>query len=229
VFRDFFNRDDDPDINRHVPEAARWTRRDLRAGAAPIGAALSTTSLALTATSPSAVAFVQGEPSPARGVVRYSTRVSVMSGEGSRSGSGVHEAGLLLLGDRAVADTAATFVGLSIDGDRGGVTVRVGDGAGGYLAAVTIAAARLPFEVAAGEHEIEVDHDVVGRVLRRIAVNGIDVTPLVPPEARRQRVERGLFGLRAAMEPVSARQRLQQFYWVYRVECVREPGRGTAC
>jgi hypothetical protein len=228
VFRDVFNRDDDPDINRGVPEAARWTPVALEPGAPAIDARLSATSLALTAASGSAVAFVQPGPSPARGRIRYRTRVSVFTGEGSRAPSGVQEAGVLLLGEPgAPADTRATFVGVTVAAGGGGLTVRVGDGAGGYRADVTVGARHLPFEVGAGEYQLDVEHDVARRMLSRIAVNDVDVTSLVPVEARRQRLDRGVFGIRAAMDPGASAVVLRQSYWVYRVDC-RGP-EGAAC
>jgi hypothetical protein len=222
VFRGHFNRDDAADVNRGLPEKGRWQRRDLDDGAAPVVAALDKTSLTLTAASPAKVAFVQGTPSPARGVVRYRTRVTLAAGEGGRAGRGAHEAGLLLLGDPAVpADTHATFVGMTVAGDRpGGLTVRVGDRAAGYRADVTIAPPRLPVEAVAGEYELELEHDVTRRTLSRIAVNDVDVTDLVPPVARHQPVERGVFGVRAAMAPGSTGGALRQSYWLYRVDCV---------
>jgi hypothetical protein len=232
VFRDFFNRDDAPDINSGVPNTARWRRIDLDSGGPSVRAALETTALALTGTAArSSVAFVQHAPSPAGGLVRYSTRVSVFTGGESRSGNGVQEAGLLLLGDSATPDDSrATFVGVTVaDGRRGGLTVRVGNGAGGYRADVTINGPRLPFETAAGEYDLAVEHDVERRILSRITVNGFDVTSLVPPEARRPHVDRGLFGVRAAMDPGSTSVVLRQFFWLYRVDCLRKIGERASC
>lgn len=226
VFRDLFNRDDVSDVNRDVPEPSRWIRRDLGAVAAPPDATLYKTSLRLAATSRSTVAFVQRTPSPARGVVRYRTRVSLATGEGSRSRGGVHEAGLLLLGDPiALGDTHTTFVGLTVaERQGGGLTVRVGDRAGGYQTDLTIRPPRLPVEPVAGEHELVVEHDVARRMLTRIAVNGFEVTSLVPPEARRQPVDRGVFGIRATMDGGSA-----QFYWLYRVDCLHDNAGRLSC
>ena len=231
VFRDLFNRDDAADVNQSVPEAVQWIRRNLDGRAVSADATLYKTSLTLTAASRSTVAFVQRTPSPARGLVRYSTRVSLASGDGGRSRRGVHEAGLLLLGDpAALADTHATFVGLKVaKGQPGGLTVRVGDRAGGYRADVTIPAPRVPFEAVPGEYELVVEHDVDGRVLSRITVNGLNVTTLVPLEARRQPFDRGLFGLRAAMDPRPEPVIMQQSYWLFRVECLRESGGRLSC
>ena len=46
VFRDFFDRDDSPDINRGVPDAIHWTRIDLDAGGPSLQAAIVKTALA---------------------------------------------------------------------------------------------------------------------------------------------------------------------------------------
>jgi hypothetical protein len=227
VFRDLFNRDDAADVNRHRPDSHHWVRHDTGAGGAVIDAALFKTSLTLTADAPSSVAFLQRAPSPATGLVRYRTRVSLAGGEGSQSGQGVHEAGLILLAEPAASgDVRATFVGVSVAaGGRGGLTLRVGDRAAGYAADVRVAHPLVPFEVGAGEYELVVEHDVAGRRLTRIAVNGADVTTLVSPEALRQTVDRGLFGIRASMDPGPAAVALRQSYWLYEVECV-SPTRG---
>jgi hypothetical protein len=231
VFRDLFNRDDTPNINRDVPDALRWIRRDLNPGAPAADVRLYKTSMTVTAESAAAIALVQGSPSPARGVVRYSTRVSLATGEGGGAADGVHEGGLLLLGDPVAPDDwRATFVGMTLGGDgRSGLTVRVGDRSGGYLAAVTIGPPRLSLEVAAGEYEIVVEHDVTSRVLSRIAVNGIDVTTLVPSDARRQPVDRGTFGIRAVLDPGGGPEGWRQSYWAYRVECLDLAGGGPSC
>jgi hypothetical protein len=230
VFRDRFDRDDASDVNRDVPEEARWLRHDLHPGAR-VEAALSATALTLTASSRAAVALVQRGPSPARGRVRYSTRVSLATGEGGQVGHGVHEAGLLLLGDpTGPGDTRSTFVGVRLAGpDGGGVIVRVGDRRDGYQADQIVSPPRLPFEVTAGEHEIVVDHDVAGERLDRIAVDGVDVTRLVGPGALRQPVGRGVFGIRALMDPGASGVTLTQSYWVFRVECLPATGRQPSC
>jgi hypothetical protein len=230
VFRDRFNRDDAPDVNTGVPDDARWIRQDLAGGSA-VEVTLSKASLTVTAASRSAVALVQRAPSPGRGRLRYTTRVSLATGEGSAAGRGVHEAGLLLLGDPAApGDTRSTFVGVTLAGAQGGgLTVRVGNRAGGHQADVTIGPPRLPIDPVAGEYELVVEHDVADRVLSRIAVNGVDATSLVPLDARRQPVDRGVFGIRAVLDPGPASLVLQQSYWAYQVECLPGPAGRPSC
>lgn len=233
VFRDFFDRDDSPDINRGVPEAVHWTRIDLDAGGPSLQAAIVKTGLALTGTSSrSAVAFVQPRLSPATGLVRYSTRVSLHTGEGSRSNSGLQEAGLLLLADpEARSDSRLTFVGLTVGHapSTSGLMVRVAGGTPGSPGEVIIRPPQLPLQVTGGEHEIVVDHDVHRRVISRIAVDEVDVTHLVPAAARRQRLDRGLFGIRTVMDPGASGVSLRQFYWYLRVECLEQPGGHRSC
>jgi hypothetical protein len=76
----------------------------------------------------------------------------------------------------------------------------------------------LPFRVTEGEYEIIVDHDVGNNVLRRIQINGKDITQLLTPGERKQRLARGLFGIRASMDSLGSDVTLKQFYWHYRVE-----------
>ena len=45
--------------------------------------------------------LLQQHPSPDRGIVRYSTRVSLFMGEGSQRRSGTQEAGIVLLAERS--------------------------------------------------------------------------------------------------------------------------------
>jgi len=231
VFRDVFDRDDAPDINRGVPPTSHWSRVDLDGGGPSVHAALDKAALALTGTlSRSAVVFIQPRPSPDRGIVRYSTRVSLFTGEGSRAASGMQEAGLLLLGDAGARnDSHLTFVGLTIGGPTGGaLTVRVGTGAHGSRVDATVHPPQLPLQLGAGEYEIVVDHDIGGRVISRISVNGVDVTSLVPLGARRQRLDRGVFGIRAVMDPGPSGV-VRQFYWFVRVECLRPQDGHRSC
>ncbi len=224
IFRDLFDRDDAGDINRGL-RAGRWTALPVAGAAAPAVADLYRTSLRLTgpAGGRAGLLLVQSTPSPAEGVIRYATRVSLFMGEGSDADRGLHEAGLLLLADpRRPDELASTFVGVRVEGTgagaaRGGLAVRVGDG-GRHQAEATVEASRLPFRLGAGEYELIVEHDVRRGLLSRLVVNGADVTALVPPAARRQPRAAGLFGIRATMDGRAARAALQQFYWSYRVE-----------
>jgi hypothetical protein len=230
VFRDVFDRDDGPDINHGMLKTLHWRQVDLDEGGSSVRASIDKTTPALTGTaSRSTVAFVQMAASPGRGVVRYSTRVSVFTGEGSRAGSGHQEAGLVLLGDSdTLTDSRLTFVGVTVGGpDGGGFTVRAGGGERGPHADLTVRPPLLPFRVAAGDHEIVVDHDIDQRLITRIAVNGLDVTSLVPAPVRRSRLGRGRFGLRARLDPGRSGVALGQYYSFLHVEC-RSP-RPRAC
>jgi hypothetical protein len=88
---------------------------------------------------------------------------------------------------------------------------------------------RLPLPFGAGEYELVVDHDVDGGTLTRIALNGVDVTGLVPADVRRRPVTRGRFGLRSAMDPGPSGAVLRQCYWALTVECLDQPGRERSC
>lgn len=225
-FRDFFNRDDNSDINAGVAEADHW--RSLHSsGSDRLGLELYRTSIKLTGPTGSkgALALVQLKPSPATGTVRYSTRVSLFTGEGSRIGSGIQEAGLLILGEPGkVTEFNSTFIGVAFDRSRtdtpGRVRYRVGDGRSGYRIDSDIPDDKLPFKVTEGEYEIVVEHDVDRNVLSRVRINGVDITGHWPQSDRRQRLPRGQFGIRASMDDHGSGVRLQQFYWSYRVEAV---------
>jgi hypothetical protein len=225
-FRDFFNRDDNSDINAGVAEADHW--RSLHSsGSDRLGLELYRTSIKLTGPTggKGALALVQGKPSAAKGTVRYSTRVSLFTGEGSRIGSGIQEAGLLILGEPAGAtEFNSTFIGVAFDRSRadtpGRVRYRVGNGQDGYRTEIDIPDKTLPFKIAEGEYEIVVEHDVGKNTLSRVRINGVDITGLLPQSDRRQRISRGLFGMRASMDDYGSGVRLQQFYWSYRVEAV---------
>jgi hypothetical protein len=225
IFRDFFNRDDSPELNTGLAAAQRWTLVQLdRDSSHPIRADLYRTSMRLTgpAKGIGIVGLLQQMPSPPTGVIRYATRVSLFTGEGSRKHTGMQEAGVLLLVDLSEpSEYGATFVGVAVDHDRpstpGWLVYRVGDGKQGYRTRLEIPDTALPMQFREGEYEFAVEHDVAQNVLRRINVNGVDVTDRMPLLARRQRLTQGLFGVRSMLSGVS-RGRLQQFYWSYRVE-----------
>jgi hypothetical protein len=226
VFRDFFDRDDSPDINSGLADGNRWVKAKLDpATIEPVESKLYKTSLKLVASNKARGLFgvVQKTISPERGTIRYATRVSVFTGEGSKIGSGAQEAGLLLLGDAEGArEFNSTFVGVAFDQNRsnapGSVRYRVGNGRNGYQTNSEISDRSLPFRVTEGEYEIVVDHDVESNLLKRIQINGEDLTGLFSVSDREQRIARGLFGIRASMDPLGSGIRLQQFYWYYRVE-----------
>jgi hypothetical protein len=229
IFRDFFNRDDSPDLNTGVPEGSRWSfvkpdpkLRDL------VHTELYKTSIKVTGTKDRASmgALLQQQLSPAKGITRYSTRVSLYTGEGSRSSTGSQEAGIVLLADASQpSDFDSTFVGVRVDNKqpdgRGRVVYRVGDGGGGFRTNMEIPDTHLPFEISAGEFEIIVEHDMAKKVLKRVSVNGFDITDRLSFQERTQRLPRGLFGVRSVIQNTDARVSLRQFYWYYRLETLR--------
>jgi hypothetical protein len=226
VFRDFFNREDSPEINSGVADVDRW--REIRihpAMSAPSKIELFTTSLALTGprTGRAAVGLLQRNASPATGLIRYATRVSLFTGEGSKIHSGAQEAGLVILGDpTGVTEFNSTFLGVVFDRSRadtpGWVRYRVGDGSKAYRTDLAIPDSSLPFRIAEGEYELIVDHDVRNHVVQRVQINGEDITARFSPSDRKQRVPRGVFGLRSSMDPLGSGVDLRQFFWYYRVE-----------
>jgi hypothetical protein len=98
------------------------------------------------------------------------------------------------------------------------VKYRVGDGTNWYRTNIEIPDTALPFKIAEGEYEIVVDHDVRGNSLSQLQINGADITGHVALSDRKQRIRRGLFGVRSSMDPLGSGVDLQQFYWHYRVE-----------
>jgi hypothetical protein len=228
-FRDFFNRDDNPDINSGVPEANHWIKVRLDpALAAPIKTELYKTSLKLSGPNKKGKAqlgLIQNKPSPEKGIVRYSTRVSLSTGAGTKTGSGFQEAGLLILGDpRGVTEYNSTFIGIRFDrnspGTPGSVRYRIGNGQNGYRTNSEIPDSSLSFRVTEGEYEIVVDHDVKNNLLKRIQINGQDLTGAFSVSDRKPGKLRGVFGIRSSMDPLDSGVTLQQFYWYYRVEDV---------
>lgn len=225
VFRDLFNRDDHPEINAGVEPRKHWgtvtlTQRSLATD-------LYRTAIRVTneTREPGAIGLIQGILSPESGVVRYATRVSLFTGEGSKLHSGSQEAGLLLLGEpNGVTEFTSTFVGVAFDATHpetsGGVILRVGDGARAFRTDHRLPETMLPFKVTEGEYKIIVDHDITQNTLRQIQINDVDLTHHFPPASPRQRLARGLFGIRSSMDPQSSGVTLQQFYWYYQVEII---------
>jgi len=226
VFRDFFNRDDSSEINSGVAEADHWAKVRLDATTSPrIESELSDTAVKLTGPlrGKAQIGIIQNRMSPEKSIIRYSTRVSLYTGEGSKIQSGFQEAGLLILGEpNAPTEFNSTFIGVAFDRNRaanpGSVRYRIGNGQNGYRTNSEVPDTLLPFRVTEGEHEIVVDHDLKTNVLQRIQIDGRDLTGMFSVGDRTQRVARGLFGIRASMDPLSSEVRLQQFYWYYRVE-----------
>jgi hypothetical protein len=228
VFLDFFHRDDHADVNAGVSGPTTWRRVQLHPDIpATVRTELYKTSLKCSSTTQhrELVGLLQQERSPAEGVVRYATRVSLFTGEGSQNRSGVQEAGLLLLVDpNEATEFRHTFVGIAFDSTRsatmGWLVYRVGDGKGGYRTDKLIPDTAFPLRITAGEHELIVEHDVAQNVLRSIRVNGVDVTHAWTLDERSQRLRSGRFGIRSAMHTPSSRVTLQQFYWYYRVDAL---------
>jgi hypothetical protein len=226
IFKDFFNRDDSSDINSGVVETNQWIKMKLHPSIPDhIEATLYKTSLKLTGPKrgKSVLGVLHKKPSPEKGTIRYSTRVSLFTGEGSKIHSGFQEAGLLILGEpTGPTEFNSTFIGIAFDRSRsetpGWVKYRVGNGADGYGTNLEIPDVALPFRVTEGEYEIVVDHDVKNNVLKQVRINDNDITRLFNPGDRKQRTLRGLFGIRASMDPLGSGVAMQQFYWYYRVE-----------
>ena len=225
-FRDFFDRDDSSDINAGLAEADHWIRMPLQpSDSNGLSFELYSTSLKLVGPKrgKGVIGLVQQQPSPAKGIVRYSTRVSLYTGEGSKIHSGIQEAGLLILGElTGITEMNSTFVGIAYDRSRtetpGWVRYRVGNGRDGYRTNAEIPDMVLPFSITEGEYEVIVEHDVANNTLSRIQINGVDITGHWSPDDRQQRIPRGWFGIRALMDAYGSGVRLRQFYWYYRVE-----------
>jgi hypothetical protein len=221
VFRDFFNRDDAADVNVGLAAAAHWTRLP---GVPGLAVTLDKTSMRMSAAGQRAgeASFLQRHASPADGLVRYSTSVSLLNGEGSRSNSGRHEAGIVLLANPAEpADGTATFVGVVVGPGGGGLRVGPLAGPVGGMPPGPL------LELGAGEFEIIVEHDVGRNVLTRIEVNGRDLTSHVRSDARRPGRPLGLFGIRGSIDPADPVARLAQSYWFFRVDRVVATNRSS--
>jgi len=228
IFRDFMNRDDQPDINAGLPGTAQWVQvRPPGASPQAPRVDLSTTAMRVANISQGreTVSMIQEKFSPSTGIIRYSTRVTLFTGEGSAIHRGAQEAGLLILGEGPqVTDSTSTFLGIALDAEApdtfGQVILRVGNGRESFLTDLKISARHLPFNIAEGEYALSVDHDVGRNVLQRIHLNGVDLTPFFPPASLRQRLSRGVFGVRSRLDPRRSGSPLRQFYWYYRVEAL---------
>lgn len=225
VFRDYFNRDNALNINEGVAKGSQWDKLKLHpeiSGA--IKSELYQTSIKVSGATerPGVVGFLQEQVSPENGIIRYSSRVSLFTGEGSKIHSGSQEAGLFFLADPAEPNEFnGTFLGIGFDENRsksrGYLIYRVGDGGNGYRTNVEFPDSSLPMNIAEGEYEIIVEHDIKSNVLRTIRVNGVDVTQKWSLKDRTQRIHNGRFGLRSAIQNTSE-VILKQFYWYFRVE-----------
>ena len=226
VFRDFFNRDDHPDVNAGLASPRRWVRAKLYSRQEDsMRTELRHTAITFQGGKRglNVGGLLQQQISPAKGVVRYSTRVSLFTGEGSQKHSGTQEAGIVLLADPAQPrEFNSTFIGVQFDSGRtetkGRLVYRVGDGRADYRTNVEVPDTALPFKITEGEFGIVVDHDVASHELKRVEVNGADVTDRWSKRDRAQRIASGLFGLRSLIHNTNPRVSLQQFYWYYRVE-----------
>lgn len=226
IFRDFFNRDNNQDINVGVLDANRWDKVKLNKNISDnIETELYQTSIKLTSIQSEAglIGLLHNRISPDDGTVRYSTRVSLFTGEGSQKHSGKQEAGIIILVEPLEPNEFnATFVGISFDGDRsetmGSLQYRVGDGEKGYRINLEIPDTALPFKITEGEYEIIVEHDVAQNVITTIKINGVDITNLLDDEERKQRRAQGVYGIRSLINNCNSEVNLKQFYWFYRVE-----------
>jgi hypothetical protein len=226
VFRDFFNRDDSSDVNAGVASSRRW----LAAKPHPrfpdsLRTDLENTAIKVTGPNQglNVKTLLQSQVSPGRGIVRYSTRVSLFTGEGSQVRSGTQEAGIVLLADPLEpSEFNSTFIGVRFDSSRsqtmGWLVYRVGNGRDGYRTQTEVADTALPFKITEGEYEIIVEHDLAKNSLTRVKINGVEVAGRWSFEDRRQEVSRGRFGVRSMIHNTNTRVNLQQFYWYYRVE-----------
>jgi hypothetical protein len=228
VFRDFFNRDDSVDVNAGLASDKRWLEIKPHPGFSDgLRADLEKTAIRITGPKQglNVKALLQPQPSPGRGIIRYSTRVSLSTGEGSQVRSGTQEAGIVLLANSSEpSDFNSTFVGVRFDSSRseamGSIIYRVGNGRDGYRTQIELADTTLPIKIVEGEYEIIVDHDVAKNALTQVLVNGVDVAERWSVDDRRQRMSRGRFGIRSAIHNTNPRVNLQQYYWHYRVEQV---------
>jgi hypothetical protein len=226
VFRDFFNREDDLDVNAGIAATHRWRSGEHPSGSVSSGRfQLYKTAIKFDSTESRHVknSLLQQRASPAAGTIRYSTRVSLFTGAGSQKHKGVQEAGIVLLADpSSPSEYSSTFVGIRFDGSRalkeGSVIYRVGNGQGGFKVDFLLADTLLPFKVREGEFEILATHDVKQNYLSQIAINGVDITAILPLRDRAQRISRGLFGIRGLIDNRDGPDKASQFYWFYRVE-----------
>jgi len=229
-FRDFFNRDDSSDVNSGVPAAEHWDAIWLdpsRPGNVRTDLYKTSIRIASPKNVSSTVGLIQPKVSPPSGVVRYSTRVSLFTGAGSRVHGGFQEAGLLILAEpEGPTEFTSAFIGVAFDSGRtetpGWIKYRVGNGSDGYRTDIEIPDTSLSFKVREGEYEILVDHDVENNLLKQVRVNGVDMTTFLSLPSRKQRISRGFFGIRASMDAQGSGVNLQQFYWYYRVEFPRQ-------
>lgn len=226
VFRDFFNRDDNADINCGVTPDKHWEKVKLHPDVPDFHKVeLYRTSFKFRGPTqgPSIAGLLQRQASLPNGIFRYSTRVSLFTGEGSRKRLGRQEAGIILLAEPSrPGEFNSTFVGVQFDSSRadtkGRLVYSVGDGQENYRTRIEVPDTALPFQITEGEFEIIVEHDVTKNVLSRIKVNGVDVTDFWSLDQRMQRNTRGLFGIRSAIHNTNPRVKLQQYFWYYRVE-----------
>jgi hypothetical protein len=228
VFRDFMNRDDNCDINAGLLVKDHWVKMPAqRSFPQTPRVDLYKTAIRVTNASQGreAVSIIQEKLSPIAGTVRYSTRVTLFTGEGSKLHSGSQEAGLLILGElNDLTDFTSTFLGIAFDSQApdtfGHAILRVGNGTDGFRTDLKISDMLLPFKITEGEYAISVDHDVGNNVLKHIQINGFDITHIFPPASLQQRIHRGVFGVRSTSDSRRSGVLLQQFYWYYRVEAI---------
>jgi hypothetical protein len=222
------NRDDHHDVNAGLQTQDHWMTLPAP-GSLPQTPRVDLYKTAIRVSNASqrhaAVHIIQAPLSPMAGIIRYSTRVTLFTGEGSKIHSGSQEAGLLILGKlNGLTEFNSTFLGIAFDAYApetfGHVVLRVGNGTDGFQTDRSISDKLLPFKITEGEYALSVDHDVGDKVLKRVQINGFDITQLFSPAELQQRVQRGVFGMRSTSDPGKSGVHLQQFYWYYRVEAI---------
>ncbi len=223
VFRDYFNRENSDDLNQGKIEQHRWIEA-VHEGDMKIDLYQTSIRYRAPGSGTNITRLYQDRTSPESGVIRYSTRVSLSMGVGMRISSGRQEAGIFILADPSgPQEFNSTFIGVLLNvggsGQAGGLVYRVGDGKNGYRTNTIIPDSVLPYSMSEGEYEIVADHDVERDTINSFRVNGIEVIGKLTSEERSQRIDRGLFGIRGAIEDESDISQ-QQFYWYYRVEIV---------
>jgi hypothetical protein len=228
-FRDLFNRDNSSDVNSGVPKDKKWQKFNLNPTMPDnVQFELSQTSIKISGHNhnKSIIGILQQQLSPQKGIVRYSTGVSLYMGEGSKMYSGAQEAGILILAEPSgTTEFNSTFIGIGIDGDNpttmGRLIYRVGDGDKGYKVNRETPDSDLPFKIREGEYEIIVHHNIEENLLKQVIINGIDISKQLLSQESIQSLSQGLFGIRAAIRNPETSINLKQYYWYYRVDILK--------
>lgn len=224
IFRDFFDRNDGNDLNAGLAEDKQWLQ--FRSGnAESLNAELYRASIKVENLNErmGVISMLQKGLTSENGRVRYSTRVSLFSGHGSKKLLGKQEAGILILADEDnPTGFNSTFIGVALDSGRketiGWLRYRVGNGISGYQTDVDIPDTELPFKITEGEYEIIVDHDLQRKLITNIRINGEEMSGYFDAKELSQRARRGLLGLRSMIENDNSGVNPKQYYWYFSVE-----------